>query len=132
MQLSTVNKNDLSMVDYFYKMKGLADTLSAIGQPMADEEVVGYMLVGLGEDYDALVTSISTRSGVITHTDLYAHILSFEMRKQHNNSAFQISESYNVMRNKGGRNGGGTRRRGRGRGNGKPTGGKTTHIAVKL
>ena len=31
LQLSTVKKNDLSVADYFNKVKNLADTLSAIG-----------------------------------------------------------------------------------------------------
>lgn len=87
MQLSTLKKGDLSMSDYFNKVKNLADTLSAIGQPLLDEEVVSYMLAGLGEDYDPLVMSITTRVEPISLTEFYAHMLSFEIRKEHHNSA---------------------------------------------
>jgi RNA-binding protein YlmH len=37
MQLATMQKKDLSIADYYSKMKRLADTLSAISKPLQDE-----------------------------------------------------------------------------------------------
>lgn len=59
-QLTSLKKNDMSMVDYFHKVKNLVDTLSAIGQRLPDEEIVSYMLARLNSDYGSLVTSITT------------------------------------------------------------------------
>lgn len=71
------------------------------------------MLAGLSEDYDPLVTSITTRVEPISLTDLYAHMLSFGMHKEHHNSVFQITANSVVRSGRGGRDGS----RGRGRNN---------------
>jgi hypothetical protein len=63
-------------------MKQLADTLAAIGKPLSEDEVVAYILVGLGPDYDALVTSLTTRNDDLTLDEVYAHLLSFEQRHE--------------------------------------------------
>lgn len=44
MQLATIQKKDLSVNDYFRKVKGLADTLAVIGKRLEDDEVIAYML----------------------------------------------------------------------------------------
>jgi hypothetical protein len=43
MQLATIQKNDLSITDYFRKVKRLGDTLAAIGKRVEDEELISYM-----------------------------------------------------------------------------------------
>lgn len=83
----------------------IANTLSTIGQPLRDEEIVSYMLGGLSEDYDPLVTSITTRTKPISLTDLHVHMLSYEMGKEHQNSAFQIIANNVTHNNQGGRDG---------------------------
>lgn len=102
MQLSTTKK-ELSVSAYFNKMKGLADTLTAIGQPLHKKEIVTYILVGLDSDYDPLVTSITTRSEAISFSDLYAHMLSFEKLIENHNPELQIRDSSAnfASRNKG-------------------------------
>jgi hypothetical protein len=62
MQLSTIQKKDLCIAEYFRKVKCLADTLAAIGKRLKDEELIAYMLHGLGPGYDPLVTSITLPS----------------------------------------------------------------------
>lgn len=59
-QLPTIQKKDLSIVDYFNKVKGLVDTLAAARRPLEEEEIIIYMLCGLDADYDPLVPSLST------------------------------------------------------------------------
>jgi hypothetical protein len=44
MQLATIQKGDLTTVDYFRKVKRLADTLAAIGKHLEDEEFISYLL----------------------------------------------------------------------------------------
>jgi hypothetical protein len=60
-QLSNAKKADMTAAAYFQKMKGYADTMASLGHPLSDEEVLGYMLAGLGSDFEPLVTSIATR-----------------------------------------------------------------------
>ncbi|KAJ0975730.1 hypothetical protein J5N97_017695 [Dioscorea zingiberensis] len=104
MQLANIKKGDLSITDYFNRVKSLADTLSSIGLPLKDDEVLSYMLVGLGKEYDSLVTSVTTRTEPFSLTELYAHMLNFEMRKEQQQGAFQITTN-NVIRsnNQGGK-----------------------------
>jgi hypothetical protein len=85
MQLATIQKKDLSIADYYKSVKHLGDTLAAIGKRLEDEEPISYLWCGLGPDYDPLVTSITTRVDTITLSDVYAYMLSFEMRQENNN-----------------------------------------------
>lgn len=115
MELTTIQKKDMKIADYFRKIKRLGDTLAAIGKRVEDEELIAYMLQGLGPDYDSLVTSITTRTDVYTISDVYAHMLTYEMRHLRNGTIDQLSSANNVnrMTTRGGINGA---RNGRGRG----------------
>ena len=99
MQLANVKKGDLSITDYFNRAKIVANTLSSIGLPLRDDEVGSYMLAGLGEEYDSLVTSMTTRTEPFSLTERYAHMLSFEMRKEQQQSAFQITANTAIRSN---------------------------------
>jgi hypothetical protein len=79
-QLSNAKKVDMSIPAYYHKMKGYADTMSSLGHPLTDEEVLGYMLVGLGADYEPLVTSVTMRDEPLSLTSFFAHLLSVEVR----------------------------------------------------
>ena len=92
MQLATIQKKDLSVNEYFRKVKGLADTLAMIGKRLEDDEVIAYMLRGLGSEYDPLVTSLTTCVDAVTISDVYAHMLSYELRLEHNNSSIQVNQ----------------------------------------
>jgi hypothetical protein len=84
MQLATIQKKDLSIANYYRRVKRLSDTLAAIGKRLEDEELISYLLCGLDLDYDPLITSITTCADTITLSDVYAYMLSFkdEARKQ--------------------------------------------------
>jgi hypothetical protein len=66
--------------DYFRNMKHLADMLATIDQPLHQEEVLSYILAGLGTDYDALVTSLTTCNDDIKLDEVYSRLLAFEHR----------------------------------------------------
>lgn len=57
------------------------------------------MFIGIGEEYDYLVTSINSRTKSFSLTELYAHILSFEMRKEQQQKTFQITANNVVHSN---------------------------------
>jgi hypothetical protein len=101
MELATVQKKDLSIAEYFRKVKRLGDTLAAIGKKLEDDELIAYMLQGLGSEYDSLVTSITTCTDVYTISDVYAHMLSFEMHHERNGTIIHVSSANNANRTGG-------------------------------
>jgi hypothetical protein len=121
-----------------YQLSNLKDLGTAeffqIGNPLTDEEVLGYMLAGLGPEYEPLVATITARDEPISLNAFYAQLLSAELRIEQNVSAGELYSSANaVSRNHpGGGNRGGGRSsqqhdgnqsgRGRGRGRGRGTG----------
>ncbi|XP_044363577.1 ATP-dependent RNA helicase glh-2-like [Triticum aestivum] len=110
-QLATIQKGELSMVDYFTKVKGFTDALAAARKQLDDEDIIIYLLTGLDSSYDPLVTSVTTRAEAISLNDVYSHMLDFEIRHQHNDHAFQLpgpgGPSVNhISRNSGGGGGG--------------------------
>jgi uncharacterized membrane protein YgcG len=115
MQLSTTKKGDMSVTAYYRKMKSYGDTLAAVGKPLDNEELIAYILQGLGGEYESLITSITTQIDSYTLSDVFAHMLSAEMCVERNTSEGQISAN---SANRGGR-GGGRNGRGRGRGGGR-------------
>ena len=61
---------------------------------MKEQEIIAHLLTGLGLDYDALVTSITMRTEPMSLSELYAHLLSYELRQEHNNSVLQMNSSF--------------------------------------
>lgn len=121
-------KRDMSMSAYFHHTKKIADTMATIGNPLGDDEIVSYILAGLGEDHENFTTSMTVIAANedFTLSDLYGHLTAYEPRTDgrssggHNDTAFQHSAN-NTYRGGGGRGfqrGGGGRGRDGGRGNG--------------
>jgi histone deacetylase 1/2 len=102
--------------------------MATIGNPLGDDEIVSYILAGLGEDhknFTTLMTVIAANED-FTLSDLYRHLTAYEARTGgrssggHNDAAFQHSAN-NTYRGggRGFQRGGGGRGRGDGgRGNG--------------
>lgn len=105
LQLHTVRQKDLPAADYFQKMKTLADTLATIGSPISDNELIDYILAGLGPQFGPLAASLTIANNDVILSDFYAYLLSFEslQEQQHNtgewvasaNSIGRFSESRN-------------------------------------
>src|SRR4051794_2569131 len=80
MQLATTAKRDLRVADYFTKMQGLGDAMTAVGSKMEDAELASYILAGLDSEGNALVTAMTTKTETVSLSELYAHLLNFENR----------------------------------------------------
>jgi len=48
MQLTNLKKGSMTTAVYFSKMKALGDELAAAGKPVPDDEMVSFILSGLG------------------------------------------------------------------------------------
>jgi hypothetical protein len=77
---------------YFKLKKTLADTLAAIGQPLHADEVIAYILSGLGSEYESLVASLKVKAD-LTLDDVFSYMVGFEHRQEVNKSDLQIGSS---------------------------------------
>lgn len=70
----------MSIAEYYQKMTGFADTMANIGQPMNDEEVIGYILAGLGPGHSDIFTAITVLSDKrkVTLPEFYSYLISHE------------------------------------------------------
>lgn len=71
MALATASKGTSSIADYYSKMKLLADEMASAGRRLEDDEMVSYILTGLDDDYDSVVTSVANRVEPISLGELY-------------------------------------------------------------
>ncbi|KAH9785453.1 retrovirus-related pol polyprotein from transposon RE1 [Citrus sinensis] len=60
-QMMITKKNDLSVYDYFHKMKGIADSMAAAGAPMSDYDFMISVLGGIGSDFNPVAVLITGR-----------------------------------------------------------------------
>ncbi|GAV59707.1 UBN2_3 domain-containing protein, partial [Cephalotus follicularis] len=78
LDLHNVSKGADSVVVYLQKVKSISDALALASTPISDEDLIIYILGGLGDEYRAFVTSISTRGTSITLVDLHGLLLTEE------------------------------------------------------
>ena len=64
--LQSLKKCALSINDYVLKMRNIADMLSAFGKPVPDEDLILYILGGLGPEFETIVVNITSRSEAIS------------------------------------------------------------------
>ena len=78
--LSKCKKLDKTATAYFTEIKGLADTMASIGQPLRPEEFNSYLLDGLDSDCDALADRIGARpiTDPMPMRDVFAQLLNVE------------------------------------------------------
>ncbi|KAL6333768.1 hypothetical protein AAG906_028954 [Vitis piasezkii] len=81
LELQSTKKGSLSMIDYIMKVKGAADSLAAIGEPVSEQDQVMNLLGGLGSDYNA----------VISIEAVHSMLLAFEHRLEQQSSIEQFS-----------------------------------------
>ena len=109
-QLSTLKKNDLTAAAYFHKMKGFADAMAQVGSPLSDAEVIDYIVVGLGPQYESLQHSLTVLAAAgadnLSPSDFYSMLLSCEALKEQNAFAPEFSTSANAVARQGDARGG--------------------------
>ena len=77
-QIQSLKKLDLSAAKYMNKIKALADTMYTAGAPLSDDEIVDYMLAGLGSDFNPLAASMLRDNAEVSLSDFYSHVLNYE------------------------------------------------------
>lgn len=76
--------------------------MASTGRKFEDEELISYILMGLDQEYDPVVTLVAARVEPITVNKLYAQLVSFEQRMEARNGGTHSSAN---MATKGGRGG---------------------------
>jgi hypothetical protein len=76
--LATTQKGNLLVSKFFGKMKALGDDMAAAGRKLDDEELVEYILTGLGEDFTLVISAMCARAEPISVGELYTQLLHFE------------------------------------------------------
>jgi hypothetical protein len=77
-------------------MRSLSDKMAASGRTLDDEELVEYILIGLDQEYDPIVSAIITRTTSVSLSELYAQLLAFEKRPTLMRAKELIASSANV------------------------------------
>lgn len=95
-QLTNMLRGENFILEYFSKVRLLADTLATTENPFSDKEIVNYLLNGLRPLYESFVTSITTIVELVTTQELYHLLLIHESciihtYQNHNPSSFQPS-----------------------------------------
>ncbi|KAL5751167.1 hypothetical protein ACOSP7_025770 [Xanthoceras sorbifolium] len=140
-KIQATKKGSLTITEYVLKLRTMADSLAAAGQPMSERDLLLNVLQGLGSEYDAVIVNITSQHG-ISLQDAQFQLMSYEARLDHYNSSTslalatasaQFAQSNN---SRGGTNQYNRGRRGRGRGTGRGRGiicqlcGKTGHYSA--
>ncbi|XP_031266567.1 uncharacterized protein LOC116124957 [Pistacia vera] len=79
-QLQTTRKDNSSINDYMLKMKEIAGFLTTSGVTVSDEELLLYILDGLGSEYDAMVATLTSRSSKVFLQEAQFLLHKHEMR----------------------------------------------------
>jgi len=78
--LATTRKGDMSISEYITKMKSLADEMASAKKKVDDEELVSYILAGLDEEYNSVVSALLARVEPVSVAEAHSQLLTFENR----------------------------------------------------
>jgi len=94
LKLQSTKKGSLAMIDYIMKVKGAADSLATIEEPVSEQDQVMNLLEGLGSNYNAVVTAINIRDDKIYIEVVHSMLLVFKHRLEQQSSIEQISTMF--------------------------------------
>ncbi|XP_042479750.1 subtilisin-like protease SBT4.3 [Macadamia integrifolia] len=92
-QLSQLKKGSVPLADYLQRVKELVDNLAAAAHPVSDSDVILHILRGLGSDYDAFATSVTTHIDPLSLDDFTGLLLSQEILKEHRATPLDLPPS---------------------------------------
>ena len=80
MQLQSVKKENMSMIDYLGKIKTYCDLLAAVGCKISEDDQILHVLNGLSAEYDPVIVAITARVDGWVMQEVSSLLLSFESR----------------------------------------------------
>ncbi|KAH6785742.1 hypothetical protein C2S51_038197 [Perilla frutescens var. frutescens] len=94
LQLQTTKKGDLTIDEYFLKMRSYADNLAAVGKLVNDEDLIMHILGGFGPNFDAVVVNLTNRADSFTLPEVQYALQAHEARLQSQLSTFTHSAHF--------------------------------------
>jgi hypothetical protein len=81
----------MSISEYIAKMKSLADEMAFAKKKVDDEELVSYILAGLDEEYNPVVSAFLARVEPVSVAEAHSQLLSFKNRINLMHGGHQVS-----------------------------------------
>ena len=82
--LQNLKKGNISIEEYFVKMKNMADLLNVSGgQVLTNDELLLYILGGLRNEYEFVVILLTSRQGEVSLEEAQFMLQTQEMRIEH-------------------------------------------------
>jgi hypothetical protein len=78
MALSTTRKGNIPIAQYVGKMRALIDDMASTGKKLDDKELVSYILSGLDNDFDLVVSAVAAHAKPVTVPELYRRLVGYE------------------------------------------------------
>jgi hypothetical protein len=72
-------KEGKSAGEYMQKINALTNAMVAVGAPLRDDEIIHYMLNGLGSASSHIAASMKFVGIPVTLAEFYSHVLKYEM-----------------------------------------------------
>ena len=72
------NSASFIVTAYFAQMKSYAEELATAGKPLAEDELISYILAGLDQEYNPLVSALDARTEGVTLDDLFMQMSNFD------------------------------------------------------
>ena len=88
--LQSLKKCALNTNDYVLKMRNIADMLSISGKLVSDEDLILYILGGLGPEFEIIVVNITFRFEAISLQEVHCLLESHEIRLEQLSTAYVI------------------------------------------
>jgi hypothetical protein len=87
-QLQSLRKEGMPVAQYMQHMKALGDVMAAASSPLSNDELVDYIITGLGKEFNAITATLTLGNKSMPYDEFYSHILSFEaLQEQQDQSA---------------------------------------------
>jgi (p)ppGpp synthase/HD superfamily hydrolase len=88
-QLQSLHQGSKSCTDYLETAKQFSVQLAAVGQPVTDDALIGYVVGGLHPSFNPVVTSLSVASRYksLTFSEFQDELFSYELLSENQNAA---------------------------------------------
>ncbi|KAK0591018.1 hypothetical protein LWI29_034531 [Acer saccharum] len=90
-QLQKIKKEGISLTQYLAQMKEITNKFAAIGELLSYRDHLGYLLEGLGAEYNSFVTSIHNRTDQPSIENVHSLLMSYEYKLEKQNSIDQLN-----------------------------------------
>ncbi|KAK2641325.1 hypothetical protein Ddye_023088 [Dipteronia dyeriana] len=89
-QPQVIKKGLLSINEYIVKKKSLSDALIAARQDINEQDLIAYVLGGLGQEHDLVVVTVTSKSEEITLQETQFILMNFEARLEEFASSMEL------------------------------------------